>query len=238
MPIIPEEPLKGLPKNFGKMKDEVVDAARGDWKHHMVDEAKKKAIYSSKDYDDFKQRVAGCTLKPISRKEFNAPPKFAFNKSGLSGASNSKRGGYAGNETTGNLPVGKTLPKNSGQFDKEWRRCANLAEKLDLLLRIAAAESVVEVFGKGLDPELFIKILNVLDDDEAKKEAPEGFGQSFTRKFAESCRDPVLNAVAFFSADEKALFARILLGQSSVEEVSENDSELLKSIGLEPSMAK
>ncbi|CAK0895101.1 unnamed protein product, partial [Prorocentrum cordatum] len=61
-------------------KTRASDASEDDWKRDKVDDAKKRAITTSTCYDDFKSRVAGCTLKPIHRNEFNAPPKFAFNR--------------------------------------------------------------------------------------------------------------------------------------------------------------
>eukprot|EP00746_Dinoflagellata_sp_MGD_P162977 gnl/MRDRNA2_/MRDRNA2_90771_c0_seq1.p1 gnl/MRDRNA2_/MRDRNA2_90771_c0~~gnl/MRDRNA2_/MRDRNA2_90771_c0_seq1.p1 ORF type:complete len:241 (+),score=60.30 gnl/MRDRNA2_/MRDRNA2_90771_c0_seq1:114-836(+) len=240
MPIIPEEPLKGLPKDFGKMKNEVAEAARGDWKHGMVDDAKKKAIYAAKDYNDFKQRVAGCTLKPITRNEFNAPPKFAFNRSAASNSS-SKSGGYAAQDTAkSTLSAGKALPKNGRLFDKEWRRLTSLglplADKVDLLVKIADAGIIPEVFGKELDPELLLKILQLLDNEEAVKDAPEGFPQIFTRKLAESCKESLSNAVAFFGADDKALLVKAMEGKDGTSD--ESDQELLKSIGVVPAAAK
>lgn len=75
MVIIQEEKLSKFPTKFEDVKKEVAHAAQDDWKRGVVDEAKKRAIYSSGSYDEFKNLVAGCTLKPIGRNEFNAPAK-------------------------------------------------------------------------------------------------------------------------------------------------------------------
>ena len=75
MVIITEEKLSKFPTKFDDVKKEVASAAKDDWKRGVVDDAKKRAIYSSGSYDEFKNLVAGCTLKPIGRNEFNAPAK-------------------------------------------------------------------------------------------------------------------------------------------------------------------
>ena len=50
------------------------------WLQDTIDDAKKRAITTTASYDEFRSRVAGCMLKPIHKSEFNAPPKFSFNR--------------------------------------------------------------------------------------------------------------------------------------------------------------
>lgn len=72
MPIIKEERLtRNLDTaSFDSVKKQVVGGIYEDWKRDTVDNAKKRAIYNSRNYDDFKSLVAGCTDRrhPISLK--------------------------------------------------------------------------------------------------------------------------------------------------------------------------
>jgi hypothetical protein len=61
--------------NWNSLKQDVTGAGYKDWKRDVVDEAKKRAVYQAPTYDDFKQLVAGCTLKPLGKSDFRAPPK-------------------------------------------------------------------------------------------------------------------------------------------------------------------
>jgi len=129
MVIIQEEKLGIFPSKFDSIKKEVVDSAKDDWKRKEVDDAKKRAIYNSRNYDDFKQLVAGCTLKPIGKNEFNAPAKRKLMNRHVAQGSNlvnrsqassdnpapPRSGGAIGESISDKI---KTLP----DFEKHFRR--------------------------------------------------------------------------------------------------------------------
>merc|ERR1711935_108507 len=108
------------------MKTEVSQAMQFDYHRDKVDDTKKKAIHDSRNYDDFKARVAGCHLKPIHRKEFNAPPKFASNRQSESAASTAGISSSAGvsQEALSGLRAERGAPKSGREFERELRRCS------------------------------------------------------------------------------------------------------------------
>lgn len=210
---------------FNSVKDEVSEAIQFDWKRDKVDDAKKRAIYDSKSYDDFTARVKGCTLKPIHKNEFNAPPKFSFNR---------QRGGSddvppltrivgcdlstttarsvterrlaertaAGANTI--KQTGSTLPRNSRELDREFRRQSTAQDKV-ALLEALDGDACARLFAKELDAELLRQMLVALEEA-----APRGPARRFLRDLAVRCPTQVLMASTFLTVAERGVVPRLL----------------------------
>jgi len=213
MPIIKEDPFRSYNPDtvkFGRMKDEVADAMRFDWKRDKVDSAKKKAIYDCKNYDDFKQRVAGCTLKPIRKNEFNEPPKFVFNRAaGGTGA------GVVGTHVVSPLSNnrssgadGAVAPRSSSELERELRRRATAEEKVRLIETIDDSDSCARLFGIELDAEMFRKLLAALD--EVDEGVSPGTARRFLSALVSGCQTSAASAAAFLTAVERGMVTRLL----------------------------
>lgn len=219
MPIIKEDPLKKYDSSsftFKSVKGEVKDAMHFDWKRDKVDDAKKKAIYQAPTYDDFKQRVAGCTLKPIHRDEFNAPPKYVFNKNsavreGLappaSGETVDASGGYVKAAIAAKTKPqlrSQRVPKTGHEFERDFRRCADSSEMV-ALLRQLDGDACARLFSRDIDAEVLRKAMVALD------EAPvPGAAREFLTALTGRCPVSSARAATFFDAEERELVARLL----------------------------
>merc|ERR1719152_356929 len=118
MVIIKEEKLNPLPSSYATLKTEVAGGVKSDWKRQLVDDTKKKAIYTARTYDDFKASVAGCELKPITFREFNAPPKHKYNRNAdktRPGEKEAKHGGSLASDAP-------EAVKTGAQFERACRR--------------------------------------------------------------------------------------------------------------------
>lgn len=256
MPIIKEDPLRRYDPNdfsFKSVKGEVSEAMQFDWKRDKVDDAKKRAIYDSKSYDEFKDRVAGCTLKPIHRNEFNAPPKYSFNNrqdrdtGGVeqpSGAASqdatklasmrqaaSGRSGYG--ESGGAIFVEK-VPKNGHEFERELRRRPTSEDKVRLLeLVLEKSGLVARLFSRELDGEMLRQVLSSLEDVLIRGTAAKGIARRFFVALATDCPDSITGAVAFFDAEERRTLAR-LLARDPASDPGE-DVRVCAAFGIPPS---
>ena len=87
MTIIKEERLKWRSdkQGFGGIKEDILGSHKEDKHLKRVDDAKKAAIHQSRDYDEFKDLVSTCHLKPIQKNEFNAPAKLLSSNSLFNG---------------------------------------------------------------------------------------------------------------------------------------------------------
>eukprot|EP00929_Paragymnodinium_shiwhaense_P070206 TRINITY_DN35541_c0_g1_i1.p1 TRINITY_DN35541_c0_g1~~TRINITY_DN35541_c0_g1_i1.p1 ORF type:complete len:329 (+),score=74.70 TRINITY_DN35541_c0_g1_i1:63-989(+) len=240
MPIINEDPLhKYDPKNFGFVKDEVQDAMQFDWKRDKVDDAKKRAITTAGTYGEFKDRVAGCTLKPIHRAEFNAPPKYAFNRQvanvGVGGgplrtyasgyekqasAPRSLAGGSSGSQ-------GPRLPKTPQEFDRELRRCKNPEESVDLLERIGG-EGIGRLFSREIDPEVLRKLFVILEEARIP-----GAARRFLLELATRCPSSATVASSFFGPEERQMVVRLLAWDRASDQ--REDVRICAALGVQPS---
>lgn len=216
MPIINEEPLqKYNPSefNFDRMKVEVSGAMKEDWKRDKVDDAKKKAIYDSKNYDEFKARVAGCTLKPIHRNEFNEPPKFAYNRQA---ASKEEMPGQVKEIQPIVVPVTKSFASNAGvirngrELDRELRKLKSSEARAILIAeQLLSDEDVQRVFAKELDAEVFRQLLIALEEAEIGT-IPRGTARKFLTQIVLLCPNQASQAASFFGNEERGLIARLL----------------------------
>mmetsp|Transcript_2130 Transcript_2130/g.5250 ORF Transcript_2130/g.5250 Transcript_2130/m.5250 type:complete len:304 (+) Transcript_2130:101-1012(+) len=220
MPIIKEDKFnKYCPDsfNFDTMKGEVNEAMQFDWKRDKVDDAKKRAIYQATNYDDFKQRVAGCTLKPIHKDEFNAPPKYLFNRHAEEGSARRPLtltpAANSGAPSTHEVPrVGggatssaeTRVPRTGHEFERELRRKSGPTEKVRLLERLSS-DDYARVFGKELDAEVLRQLLVALDEVRNP-----GAARNFLTELANRCPSSATVASSFFGHEERALVATLL----------------------------
>jgi len=242
MPIIEEDPLHRYnPKNFEFVKEEVQDAMHFDWKRDKVDDAKKRAITTAGTYGEFKDRVAGCTLKPIHRAEFNALPKHAFNRQvanvgAASGPLRSFASGYD-NSKQASAPraiggsaacsQGPRLPKTPQEFDRELRKCTSAAQRVEFLERIGG-ETIGKLFGREIDPELLRKLFIALEEARVP-----GAARRFLSELASRCPSSATVASSFFGPEEKQMVARLLAWDRGASDQKE-DVRICAALGVQP----
>jgi len=197
MVIIKEEPLAHDPTDFSSLKSEVKEANHQDWKHDTVDNAKKRAVTTSRNYDEFKALVTGCTLKPITRHEFNQPPAFKFNVHGKSSMSDEW---LRRNHNDENVVISKGLnaipkvPNNGAEFDRDFRR----AKDKEIWLKTIPLDRLQALFQKELDAEMFTKLISVLHAAEDTQ-----FAKEFARRLGDECSKSVQFSLDFLSEAER-----------------------------------
>mmetsp|Transcript_2630 Transcript_2630/g.4584 ORF Transcript_2630/g.4584 Transcript_2630/m.4584 type:complete len:273 (+) Transcript_2630:108-926(+) len=213
MPIIKEERLRTYDPQafkFDKMKEEVADAMKEDWKRDTIDDAKKRAITTTANYDEFKSRVAGCMLKPIHKNEFNAPPKFSFNRQ-----VEKSHSPYSVNGAVP-TPLAERTTKSSSkgdirsirELDKELRRQRTAEERAQLVVHMTS-DAVQRIFGREMDAEVFQKLLEALEQAD-RATVPQGTASRFLTDMATLCPSSTTQAAAFYSAEERKLITRLL----------------------------
>eukprot|EP00434_Breviolum_minutum_P006544 symbB.v1.2.005777.t1/scaffold289.1/size287290/22 len=205
MPIIKEERLRTYDPQgfkFDRMKEEVADAMKEDWKRDTIDDAKKRAITTTASYDEFRSRVAGCMLKPIHKNEFNAPAKFSFNSNTPYPAATVPT--VSGEKT--NRSNSKGDIRSIRELDKELRRRRTAEAWRDGAMN---AEAVQRIFGREMDAEVFQKLLEALEQ-ASKATVPEGTAKEFLTNMATLCPSSTSQATAFYSAEERKLLTRLL----------------------------
>mmetsp|Transcript_10940 Transcript_10940/g.22948 ORF Transcript_10940/g.22948 Transcript_10940/m.22948 type:complete len:287 (+) Transcript_10940:101-961(+) len=250
MPIIKEDPLKMSlnynPTSFSldKFKGEVGQAVQEDWKRDKVDDAKKRAIYSSTSYDDFKQRVAGCTLKPIHRNEFNAPPKFVYNRTaegpiaaGAPGSAPSAAAGVAALSASSQRDSSASGPgasscklKNGREFERELRRRLEPLEKVELLETLDE-DAFKRLFGRDVDAEVLRQVIEVLE--EALPVAPAGAARRFLGRLSTLCPTSTASAASFLTAAERGIVARLLARERTAD--TSQDVQICAALGVQSS---
>lgn len=240
MPIIKEERLNPYdPSSFDPVKGEVTDAMQFDWKRDMVDDAKKRAIYQASNYDDFKQRVAGCTLKPIHRHEFNVPPKYVFNRQGSGGYSGALQapGAAAPRDVAGVLggaaavaaasKPGAKVPRTAHEFERELRRRVGASERVALLEQLDG-DAYSRLFGREMDAEVLRQLVLALEEA-----AVPGAARRFLTEVATRCPSSATAASSFFGPKERNLVARLLARDGA--RAAEDDVRICAALGVPPS---
>jgi hypothetical protein len=231
MPIIKEDPLRRYDPDgfdFKSMKGEVSEAMQFDWKRDKIDDAKKRAITDSKCYDEFKDRVAGCTLKPIHRSEFNAPPKYSFNNrvAGYSekpvvlplGSNSQDVSKAASLKQTSERSLGsdstasaEKVPRNGHEFERELRRRSTAEEKVRLIeIVLDRSGLVARLFSRELDGEMLRQVLVAFEEVLDRGTAPRGISRRFFVALAVDCPVSITAACSFFDAEERDTIARLL----------------------------
>lgn len=238
MPIIKEERLSSYPTNFKAVKGEVNDAMQYDWKRDKVDDAKKRAIYDSRNYDDFKSRVATCTLKPIHRNEFNAPPKFVYNRGALQKEEGARRQQLAGCTAVDQAALeaarrtsaaGTSLPKNAREFERELRRRPTAIEKVRLIEPFDG-DTCANLFGRELDAEVLRQLLVAME--EADVSLMPGVTRQFLALLAARCPSSTSTAASFLTAEDRGIVIHLLL-RERIDDPSQ-DVRICAAFGVPP----
>lgn len=239
MPIIKEEPLSKYDPStftFTRCKSEVSQAMHEDWKYDKIDDAKKRAIYDAKNYDEFKDRVAGCTLKPIHRNEFNAPPKYAFNRSANAPAGADRAVGSSADAQVSIPKRGSVIIKTSREFDRELRRCSSEQDKVTLLQRLSE-DDLVRLFSRELDAEVLRQLILALDETLGTEAAPLGSAHRFLSALATNCPTSAATAASFLINAERAAVARLLAIESRGQGGDPSDNiRICAALGVPPKM--
>jgi len=263
MPIIKEDPLKKYDADafsFKSMKGEVSEAMQFDWKRDKVDDAKKRAIHDSRSYDEFKDRVATCTLKPIHRNEFNAPAKYTFNnrnalqqgqpvgaqsiaeKPSVAPMSTSQDGGAqaSAGRTSGRATgsqgavLPEKVPRNGHEFERELRRRTTSEDKVRLIeLVLEKSGSVSRLFSRELDGEMLRQVLIAFDDVLDRGAIAPGLARRFFVALSVDCPETITAACSFFDAEERKTLARILARDPATEHGE--DVRVCAAFGIPPS---
>lgn len=263
MPIIQEDPLRKYDADafdFKSMKGEVTDAMKHDWKRDKVDDAKKRAIHDSRSYDEFKDRVAGCTLKPIHRNEFNAPAKYTFNnrnalQQGQTSAAQLSTekplvpvmstslddgalasAGRSSGKTIGSqsAALSEKVPRNGHEFERELRRRTTAEDKIRLIeLVLEKSGSVSRLFSRELDGEMLRQVLIAFDTVLACGAIAPGLARRFFVALATDCPETITAACSFFDAEERSTLARILARDPATEQGE--DVRVCAAFGISPS---
>jgi hypothetical protein len=244
MPIIKEDPYRRYNPtsfSFDQVKDDVTGAMQFDWKRDKVDDAKKRAIYDSKNYDDFKQRVAGCTLKPIHRNEFNDPPKYAFNHQAPNGADagdllrglKAEDGQAVGAKamslgSAAQSDGGVVSLRNGREFERELRRCATPDEVGEMVKQLEDS-TYKRLFGREVDAEVLRRLLVAFDEISSGKGIPRGFLSAL----AAFCPDSTAMAATFLTGTERAIIARLLAREPATD--PSDDVRICAAFGVPPS---
>lgn len=227
MPIIKEDPLRAYDADdfsFKKMKGEVSEAITFDWKRDKVDDAKKRAIGTSATYQVFKDRVAGCTLKPIHRNEFNEAPKYNFNTKypDEAGYGTSKPDVHvisASSQDTATKAVKKDasifvqkVPRNGHEFERELRRRVTVEDKIMLLDLVLEQGLVAKLFSQELDGETLRSLLTALEESP-----PSGIARRFFGALVVECPVSIMSACSFLDKEERITIARLLAREPGVD---------------------
>lgn len=238
MPLITEERLAKYDPTefkFGRVKSEVEDGMRFDFKRDQIDQAKKKAITTAPSYDEFKARVAGCHLKPIHKKEFNEAPKFQYNRQIDTQKSKEAVAPIVPASVLNKVQAASSgiVIRNSRELDRELRRRGSAQEKAAIVSEhLSSGEVVQKIFGRELDAEVFRTLLEALD--EAGYEAvPPGTAQQFLTHVAVRCPSSAAQVAAFFTSEEHRLVAR-LLARDGADAADSDIIRICANLGVTP----
>jgi len=220
MPIVTEDPLRKYDSDdfsFKKMKGEVSEAMTFDWKRDKVDDAKKRAIGTSATYQVFKDRVAGCTLKPIHRNEFNSAPKYNFNtkypdEAGYGTAKPDVHRISASSQDTATKAMKQEasiftqkVPRNGHEFERELRRRLTFEDKMLLLDLVLEQGLVAKLFSQELDGETLRSLLTAFEESP-----PSGIARRFFGTLVVECPVSITTACSFLDKEERITIARLL----------------------------
>jgi len=164
MVIITEEKLTRK-NDFSSIKEELGDAMKYDHSRKQIDDAKKRAVYQTGTYDQFKQLVAGCHLKPLAKGEFSegqmAPPTKHFVNKTCDLPDSSKN--MKKLEPVANLNEMKKSDgiKNIAEFSKMFRRAQGAKGQWELLLSISV-DRFETLFRPEVDGEMMSELLLAL----------------------------------------------------------------------------
>merc|ERR1712232_118423 len=203
-------------------------------------------IYDAKCYDDFKDRVATCTLKPIHRNEFNAPPKMSYNNRAerqavekpsvpLFGTNSQRTTAYPSEkDSTGRgTTLTEKMPRNGHEFERELRRRPTADAKLQLLHQVLdKRELVAKFFGREVDGEMLRQILAALQEVTDRGNS-DGIARRFFVTLVTECPVSIGAACSFLDAEERGVIARLLAQDRASDE--KEDVLVCAAFGMPPS---
>uniref|UniRef100_A0A0G4HAR6 Dynein attachment factor N-terminal domain-containing protein n=1 Tax=Chromera velia CCMP2878 TaxID=1169474 RepID=A0A0G4HAR6_9ALVE len=225
------------------MRAELATAIEKERKHKVVDEQKKRAIYSAPSYDAFKDLVATADLKPVNRQDldtlFNDKPKRQiFNSHFIPKPccnSLAEKGAAASAQSQATIHTEGSHPKTPAELDREWRCCRTAEQKIRFMSGLRCGP-LASIFLKETDPDLvlcagqtFEEELKGLEEkgskegEEGKDTTEGGEWKSLVLSAARTFFSAVANAsptasdglVMFLSSDEKELLRRVIAQVSS-----------------------
>ena len=162
MAIIKEERLTwdkgGKNREFVAVRSDILSSHDEDKHLKRVDDAKKSAIVKSRDYDEFKDLVSTCHLKPIQKNEFNAPAKLI--------SRNSLFNGRTANEGTGVVIKAIERCKEECAVSSQ-DFCAKFLRTSDKwsYLCLHSDSQLCDLFSKAMDETLFAECVACVDEN-------------------------------------------------------------------------
>mmetsp|Transcript_6777 Transcript_6777/g.9488 ORF Transcript_6777/g.9488 Transcript_6777/m.9488 type:complete len:224 (-) Transcript_6777:34-705(-) len=203
--------------NMARLQKEMAQHMLEDDRYHRVDEMKKKAITTSKNYDEFRQFVACAEdmLKPVKSAE------LAELRQGNTGWQKNRR------DIQNNVLLSKkckekstfgaenNIPKNPLEFERDWRRVEDRAA----YLQRNGSKALGKLWHQELDATVLGEVLAVIV--EFKQPIPWLFALSQSNRFS-------LNAA--FIDNERTKQKALSIIDSSNSSVSEEDQNLLQKI--------
>ncbi|CCI40755.1 unnamed protein product [Albugo candida] len=147
--------------NVRALEKELAEAIEFDRVYKRTDEVKKRAIHTSANYDEFKNRVACANMKPITSKEL----KEVFKSRSLStNLSYRKLAQPTNKETPREIPVKSDLrpPKTSAEFTATWKRYVISLDQKWRYLQLTKASGIARLFRADIDADLMVSIVQVM----------------------------------------------------------------------------
>jgi Dynein attachment factor N-terminus len=155
MTIIKEDRFEGLPKTFSSIQSEIYLARRKDDSLQAEDNAKKRAIKMSRNYDEFKNLVNTNHLKPVIKNG-----KFQLTDSTESVPITLVNYGVSQGPSLQSEPI-----TDSVAFMKQFRRSGD-----KVLFLVNNSTNIPTLFQSGIDEALFFEIIDII----LKKEGRHG----------------------------------------------------------------
>ena len=158
MTIIKEERLKwqsDSSQGFNVIKQDILVSHNEDKHLKKVDDAKKSAIHNSRDYDEFKDLVSTCHLKPIQKNEFNAPAKLLSSNTLYNGRHSEPIVAIENGKFTSSLQ----LATSKQDFYTKISRAVNQWS----FIKAHEKDLLYSWFQAGMDEEVFAELVNSLD---------------------------------------------------------------------------
>ncbi|KAF5894502.1 coiled-coil domain-containing protein, partial [Clarias magur] len=200
--------------DFSALHEELARAVQADKKHRRENEAKLRAIQQKvASYEEFRDIVQASHLKPLDKKDKNAPRKQPWNPI----STENKELTHTGPDAQ-QCVLCESQPRSASEFSRAWRRFkGSSVEKYALLLRLGG-ENLREMFhtevGFGLLGEFLTVLCECLrpGDEEAVIAVLQGL--SLTGRFS--------LGVSLLSGEERRACERLL---SNLLETNESEKE-------------
>eukprot|EP00920_Eleutheroschizon_duboscqi_P022525 GHVT01054645.1.p1 GENE.GHVT01054645.1~~GHVT01054645.1.p1 ORF type:complete len:299 (-),score=0.05 GHVT01054645.1:200-1096(-) len=178
--------------SFGRLRREIHSAALLDARLQVEDNAKKSAIRTAQDYHHFRNLVATCHLKPVSRNDIVAGASSAINRSSCSSPMTFPDpvwswGGFAKSPVNSistvlnfdndhNLACPRSVEYTYVAFKRLWQNNPTTVARCRLLI-VVSDTSWRKIVATSLDSQLFLEVLEAVCDIPKflGKSAPEHY---------------------------------------------------------------